>query len=146
MSTAEQIRQRLIPIPLDAGLVLNVRRPDVLSQIAANALPIEIYGPVIEQLAQVIQGKSALEDPNAAAALANFDEFINRWTCIAAVEPRVVLTEEEAIENPAVLSVHELEFDTKLTVFRMTARGLLTKGVRDAVVEFRRQQSEGPAA
>lgn len=144
MSTADQIRQRLITIPISPDCSIEVRRPDLLSQAVNNVLRLPQFQAVITALSAPMLG---YEPPPTSAELdAQSVEFIDHWVCAAAVNPRVVLTDEEAEADPSALCVRDLDFEVKLAVYKATCRALSTKGVRDAVSEFRRHVADGALA
>lgn len=145
-SSADQIRNGPIVITIPPNLAMTVRRPDMLTQFTHDILPLEIYGKVIEELTAIVGGHTPDDVDSSLEHLKKYDELLDRWACLAAVAPRVVLTDAEVDAEPQALCVQDLSFETRLAIFRATRRTLLTKGVRDAVAAFRRQRPEGADA
>lgn len=154
--TAEQFRQRTIqvPIPAPAGAppdapvqYFTCRRPDPLVLIADGVLPLEVYGHVLAQIADRVDAVFDNRPPaGGAATRREYSDFIDRWVCAAAVEPRIVLTEAEATAAPEALWAEEVDADLKLAIFRMTNARILSPRMTDAVSEFLRRKSPGAPA
>jgi hypothetical protein len=120
---------------------IGCRRPDPVALFANNMLPLNIFASVVEKMGDTIASFSAaaLKDPTRYA------DFVDRWVCAAAVNPRVVMTEEEAVAEPASLWVEDLLPQTRLAIFVNTSDRLASKRTVDAIAEFRGQQSVDPA-
>ncbi len=150
-STAASLRARpiIVTVPGEDGsepVRISCRRPDPLVLFASALLPLEIYAKVAEKVTGPIAGFSlaALKDQGT------YGEFIDRWVCAAAVQPHVVLTQEEASDE--AIWVEDLAPEVRVAIFLKTNDRLANKRVTDAVAEFRRGQpvdpdpgSDGPA-
>lgn len=147
-ATAEQLRNRPILVKVDDTLTITCRRPDPLTLIADDILPLPLFAEVLEQITASMQ--SAFDDevdvPTKAAELKTFRRFVDRWVCAAAVKPRVVLTEAEALADRSAYWVQDLEEDVRTEIVRRTNRAFASTRLRTAVMDFRRQQSVGAVA
>lgn len=143
MSTAQEIRNRTISVPLDgSALVIECRRPDPMTLITNNILPLDVFHAVLEKFqswTDTANGDAEglmqlmVTDPD------RWNTFIDTWVCCAAVAPKVVMTEAEAEADPNVLWVFDLEASTRLAIFGATAsRKLVSPRVRSAIETFRR--------
>lgn len=147
MSTAQEIRNRTVIVPIEGTtLSIECRRPDPVVMITDNLLPLQTFAGVLEKF-QAWSAENADADALMSAMGAEstrWNEFLDRWACAAAIEPRLVLTEEEAEANPDVLWVYELNTSTKMAIFGATAnRKLVSPRVRSAIEDFRRQSLAG---
>lgn len=147
VATAEQLRNRpiLVPVP-GTDLQIECRRPDPLTLIADGILPLPIFGGVLEQLTELAHGDSEDATSNIQAAWKTYLAFVDHWVCAAAVKPRVVLTEEEALADRSTYWVQELEQGVRYDILQRTNSAFRSDRLRTAVQEFRRQQSVGAAA
>jgi len=144
LSTPASIRGRQIIVTVPDGdaepIRIACKRPDPLQLFAGELLPLEVYGAVAEKVA----ASSSVGDFALAAAKdpAKYGDFIDRWTCAAAVKPVVVLTEAEASDE--AVWVEDLPPDVRVAIFMRTNDRLTSKRVIDAVAEFRRHQLLDP--
>lgn len=151
IATADQIRNRpiLVTIP-GTDQQIQCRRPDPLTLLADGVLPLPIFADVLEQLHDLMQPQPEYDNrpitDHVAKQPKTYEAFVARWVCAAAVAPRVVLTEEEAIADPEALWVEDLELDVQISIVRQTGRLLASARVIAAVRDFRRQQSAGAGA
>lgn len=116
--------------------VIVCRRPDLLSQVVRGLLPQPLVDAV---MARAVSGTF---DAANVSALAESGEFIDRWVCLAAIEPRVVMTEAEASDN--AVWIDDLDLNLKLAIFHATVAK--PAPVDAAVAEFRGRESERAAA
>lgn len=150
IATASQIRSRFIYVtippsdeaPDEAPGRVKCRQPDPLVLVAEGLLQLDIYGGVMALIADRID--AAIDNrplPGDAPTRRETAAFLDRWVCAAAVEPVVVLTEQDAAARPEALWIEEMGADLKLAIFRATNARLLSQRVIDAVADFRRHQS-----
>lgn len=147
-ATAEQIRNRPIAVTIPGtDLQIELCRPDPLTLIANNVLPLEVFASVLDVVAQWTQegeGPSPLEAARKAPQL--WGQFIDRWVCAASVSPQVVLDEAAALADPTKLWIDEIDLPVKLEILRLTNTRFRSPRLGDAVKEFRRLRPEGAGA
>jgi hypothetical protein len=152
IATAQALRDRAIPIPIpDTDLILLCRRPDLLTLITNGWLPLarfgEVIGNTIEQgeiVDPILRAKRIDED--VRTDLLTYQDFVDRWACAAITAPTVVLTQEEVDADPTRLLVADLDFAVKMQVLIQTSASLRSRGVKDAVAEFRTRVAPAAAA
>lgn len=148
-STAAEFRQRyrapkpiIVSIPA-SDLTIECRRPD-LFEMAMSGL---ITWPALERV-RVLSAERA-----SAAAESILDnrpvttmvdraraagDLLDEWVCLAAVSPRVVMAEHEALANPDALWIEDLPFEGRRAVYLATFTATQTAGA-----DFRGDQSSG---
>lgn len=152
LATADQIRHRPIFVTIPGtDLQIECRRPDPLELIANGLLPLDLYAGVLEQLATWAETPGGASPADVAAAVRGesekYETFTKRWVAAAAVNPRVVLTVEEADADPKALWVDELEDSVKYDIVARTFNAKrFARRVSAAVTEFRRLRSDGVGA
>lgn len=147
MSTAAEFRQRRrAPKPIlvkDPGsdLTIECRRPDLI-EMAFSGL---MAWPALDRVRTLIAERTAAD--TASSVLDNrplptivdraraAGTFIDEWVCLAAVSPRVVMAEHEALADPGVLWIEELPFDFRQAIYQQTFRAPTTAGA-----DFRRDE------
>lgn len=147
-ATADQLRNRKILVKVDGDLTITCRRPDPLALIADGTLQLPIFAKVLDQITAAVQAVFD-DDVSASTETEDFKQyrrFVDRWVCAAAVKPRVVLTEAEAILDPASMWVQDLEDEVRYEIVRRTNRAFASTRLRTAVMDFRRHQSVGADA
>lgn len=143
IATAQALRDRAIQIPIpDTDLILLCRRPDLLQLIANGWLPLERFHAVIEltvAVGEIVDPilRAQRIDEDVKKDLTTYLEFVDRWTCAAVTAPTVVLTQAEVDADPTRLLVVDLSTDVKLQILVQTSQSLRSRGVKDAVTEFR---------
>lgn len=147
MSTAEEFRARKILVK-DGDLTIACRRPDPLTLIADDVLPLPLFADVLENLTATMQ--TAFDDRVSTEARAKpsdpmVQRFLDRWVCAAAVMPHVVLTEDEALADADALWVQDIDPSVRWAILQRTSSAFASPRLRAAVLEFRRQQSAGAA-
>jgi hypothetical protein len=102
-------------------LVISCRKPDLQEQIFRKVLPLPLLKSVLEEAEQLAPGGVATQQ-SLEAFLANGNtetgDFIDRWVCLAARSPQIVMTEAEA--SAAVMWIGELPLSAKLEIFGET--------------------------
>lgn len=154
IASPADLRKRtvLVTVPnTSPPIQIRCQRPLLPELVTNNWIPLEAYHLVIE-------GMARWQDlPDAAQKLAHinkeqaehpelYDAFIDRWVVAAALEPKMVMTEDEAAADPKVLWIGDLDMDIKLLVFANTAAGMMTKKARGLLEEFCRQRAISPDA
>lgn len=137
IASAAQLSRRKISVSVPGtDLVIVCRRPDLLGQVTRGVLPQPSVDAVLRQ------AQAGGVDPMASEDLTLAADFIDRWVCLAAVQPRIVLTEAEASES--AVWVDDLDLALKLAIVSATTTKVAP--VDPAVAEFRGDQSTGTAA
>lgn len=148
-ATAQQLRARSIKVPVPGTeLVIECRCPELLDEVANNWLPLDRFADVIASIGQWSQAATIGELTTQAAADIRknpdrFAEFIDRWVCVAAVGPKIVLERERAAADESLLWIDDVDYDVKLAILRSTNRSLVARSAAAAVTEFRGQQPDG---
>lgn len=137
ISAAALRREVLVSVP-GTDLQIRCRRPDLLTQIAKGVLSQTL---VQEALKAVKDGMFDLQSA-APDTVAAYGEFIDRWACVAALEPRIVQNEADAGET--AVWVEELSVEVKTAIFNATI-GPAPVPVTPAVTDFRHDEPAGIA-
>jgi hypothetical protein len=113
--------EALVTVP-GTELQIRCRRPDMLGRLVAGLLPLPLLARASASidrwagLSPDAVGREVLADPATAAEMA---EFIDRWVCAAAVQPRIVMEPTDA--GAAALWIEDLQFTTKIAILSATS-------------------------
>lgn len=150
-STAEQIRKRPIYVTLPGTtLRIECRRPEPVELIASGLLKLDAFNGIIEELANQLQDiqPDAVLDNRPVVDVATtqpktYKEFLDQWCALVAVSPKLTLKEEDAIYDPAMLWVKDLDVDVKTEIFVRTMSVMASARVLQAVRSFRLGRPDG---
>jgi hypothetical protein len=115
-----------VPLP-KAGMVAICRRPDIADAIVHGSLPLPLLKAVLvdAELAGMLGIRPDQEDISATTSLGFIEkmkpetmQFIDRWCCLAAVTPRLVLEEQDG--GADALWILEMPLDDKVAIFSAT--------------------------
>lgn len=140
MSTAAEFRQRrrapksIIVKDPGSDLTIECRRPDLI-EMAFSGL---MAWPALDRVRALMAERQEAE--TAASVLDNRPQptlvdraraagtFLDEWVCLAAIAPRVVMAEHEALADPAVLWIEDVPFEVRQAIYQQTFRAPTTAG------------------
>jgi hypothetical protein len=98
------------------------RRPDLGDAVFRGVLPLPILRNVFREIHAVASGGAEQLQQSLEAFLAtggaNTAEMLDVWACLAARQPRIVRTIEEA--GPAAIWIGDVPIDAKAEIFAKT--------------------------
>lgn len=137
IATAAQFRREVLVDVPGTELQIRCRQPNLLSQIANGVLPMSLVQKALE-----ILGDASFDMTKAdSETVRSYADFVDRWACLAAREPRIVATEQEAATDPNAVWVDDLDVDVKIAILVKT----IGEPPAEVVARFRARQSASAA-
>lgn len=152
-SSAAEFRQRFprrgrtitIPVP-DTDLTIECRRPDLAQMVISGFM----QWPALQRVREIVSeqseslGADVIDNrplPTIVDHAKAVGEMLDQWVCIAAVSPRVVLTEAEQVDD--AVCVLDLPYDVRLAIFNATFNIAAKAPAKTAGADFRGDEPGG---